>query len=110
MNEFLQKRLVQVKSEEAIDGLEPGSVVYSKNGPMRVFNERIGDMLTFYYHHTFERDTVNELTTPRDYLCNVGNMIAFSSSGNDKRVKLTPADGERYIARRDDLVSLGLMK
>jgi len=37
-------------------------------------------------------------------------MIAFSSSGNDKRVKLTPADGERYIARRDDLVSLGLMK
>jgi len=110
MNKLLQKRLVQIESEEAINSLESSSVVYSKNGPMRVFDKRNGDMLTFYYHHTFERDAVTELTTPRGYLCNIGNMIAFSPSGYDKRVVLTQEDGERYTVRRDDLVSLGLMQ
>ena len=98
-------RLSKIDSDASIDTLTPGSVVYVKNGPMRVFERRDGETLSFYY---FSLGKVMHTTEERQCVGVTGNMLAFQYDGSSVRRVLTEQDTE-YTRIRDDLVSLDLM-
>jgi hypothetical protein len=110
VNDLFLKRFVKTESEEDIDSLSSRAVIYIKNSYPGIFDRREENMLVFYYPDVLKEDTVVELKIPRDHLSISGNRIAFSSSGVDETRDLTPADGDYYWERKNDLVELGLMK
>ena len=109
MKDLFRRRYVSIDSEEAIESIPQGSVIYVKNKPPMVFDGRDGDAMRFYFCDDFIGKKVTQLEVSRGRVCRVGDMIAIIPGWDDKRTYLTPDDGEPYRQRRDDLVSLGMM-
>ncbi len=108
--ELFSKRLVYIESEADIDSLKPKSVVCVKNYKSVVFDRKEGDIMVFYCTDILDDNVLVELTAPRDDVSNAGNMIYFTFGQSYTKRNLTPADGDYYLERKNDLVELRLMK
>lgn len=105
---FLEK-IVEVTSDEDIDALEHGDVVWVKNSKPAVFDRREEDKLFFYLPGLFKGD-VTEYGIPRKLVSHGGNMIYLNRYSHEvERRDLTESDGDYFLERKEYMEGLGLL-